>query len=101
MDVKIERLRESLKISLKGELDQHEARGVLMRLGELESQALPARCVLDLSALGFTDSSGIAVLLGLERRVRDAGGELTVINIPPQARRVFDAAGLSRVMRFE
>ena len=101
MDVKIERLPQSLRITLAGELDQHAAQGVLMRFTELESQSLPARCTLDLKALGFTDSSGIAVLLGLERRIRDAGGELTVLNTPRQAKRVFDAAGLSRLIRFE
>ena len=101
MDVRIERRRESLAISLSGELDQHSAKGVLARFAELEAQALPERCVLDLSELAFTDSSGIAVLLNLERRMRDAGGSLVVENSPAQARRVFDAAGLSRIIRFE
>lgn len=101
MDVKIERQKESLQISLSGELDQHAAQGILMRFSELEAQALPSRCTLDLAGLGFTDSSGIAVLLGLERRIRDAGGALRVINTPKQAQRVFDAAGLARLIRFE
>ncbi len=101
MDVKIERKEAEVVVSLSGELDQHAAKGVMLHLRELEAQALPARCTLDLGQLSFTDSSGIAVLLGLERRVRDVGGSLRVINTPAQAMRVFDAAGLGRVMKFE
>lgn len=101
MDVKIERKDSELLVSLAGELDQHAARGVMLHFRELEAQTLPERCTLDLSSLRFTDSSGIAVLLGLHRRMSDIGGSLRVVGTPQQAMKVFGAAGLRRVMKFE
>ena len=56
---------------------------------------------LDFSGLEFMDSSGIAVLLRAHRQMCRLEGELRVVNVPPQAKRVFQAAGLSRVIRFE
>ena len=59
-------------------------------------QTLPLQTVLDLKGLTFMDSSGIAVVLRCKRRMEALGGSLAVVNIPRQAAKVLDAAGLSR-----
>ena len=72
--------------------------------GELDRQidaALPRQLILDLQGLTFTDSSGIAVLIRAFRRMGQLRGSVTVRNIPPQADKVFRAAGLQKLMRFE
>ena len=56
---------------------------------------------LDLSGLTFTDSSGIAVILRTYRRMSQLRGGMTVVHAPDQARRVFRAAGLEKLVRFE
>ena len=59
------------------------------------------------SGMGFTimesfmDSSGIAVLLRALRQVQHIGGTLRVANIPTQARRVLDAAGVGRLITLD
>ena len=45
------------------------------------------------------DSSGIAVILRAKRRMEALGGNLIVVNIPKQAARVIDTAGLSRYVK--
>ncbi len=55
---------------------------------------------LDLSGLTFMDSSGLAVAMNLHRALARTGRSLTVIGTPPQAMRVFRAAGLPRLMTF-
>ena len=42
------------------------------------------------------DSSGIAVVLRAKRRMEALSGTLMVVNIPRQAARVLETAGLSR-----
>jgi len=100
MEIKI--LRESgiLKISLVGELDHHSAKSVVSAL-DFEREALPANFVLDMAGVSFMDSSGIAVVLGLSRKMSDIGGALTVKNTPPHAMRVFNAANLQKFVSFE
>ena len=84
-----------------GELDHHGAKAVMEELDRRIDQAQPRELTLDLSGLTFTDSSGIAVLLRAHRRMSQVRGGMRVVNTPDQAARVFQAAGLERVIRFE
>ncbi len=87
-----------LTIYLNGELDQHEARATSACISELIDEYLPRDCALDLSALSFMDSSGIAVIVKANRQLRSFGGRLWVENPAGQALRVLDAAGLDRMI---
>ncbi len=83
---------------LSGELDQHEARSALRGLEELLDEYLPRDLVLDLSGLSFMDSSGIALLIRVSRRVKETGGRMWIENPARQPRRVIDAAGIDRLI---
>lgn len=84
-----------------GELDHHGAKAVMEELDRRIDQAQPRQLTVDLSGLTFADSSGIAVLLRAHRRMGQVQGSMKVVNTPDQAGRVFRAAGLERLIRFE
>lgn len=90
-----------LTIFVGGELDHHRAREVMREIGEQIDAALPRELVLDLNALTFSDSSGIAVLIQANRRMTQIEGKMTVVKTPKQAQKVFSAAGLERLICFE
>ena len=90
-----------LSAAIQGELDHHHARQVMEQLDRQIDLLLPRSLVLDLAGLTFTDSSGIAVLIRAFRHMGQLGGNLTVRNAPEQAQKVFYAAGLQKLMRFE
>ena len=83
---------------LSGELDQHEARSAMQTLDELLDANLPRDLVLDLSALRFMDSSGIALMIRLSRRMKTMGGRMWIENPSQQPKRVMDAAGIDRLI---
>lgn len=56
--------------------------------------------MLDLSGLTFMDSSGLAVAMNLQRALARTGRRMVIVGTPPQAMRVFRAAGLPRLMTF-
>ena len=87
-----------LTVYLGGELDQHEAQQTSACIAELVDEYLPRDCVLDLSALDFMDSSGIAVIVKADRHVKSIGGRLWVDNPSGQVLRVIDTAGLDRLI---
>ena len=87
-----------LTIYLSGELDHHEARQALRVLDELLDDYLPRDCALDLSALSFMDSSGVALIVRLQRRMAELGGRVWVENPARQPRRVIDASGVERLV---
>ena len=89
-----------LTVALSGELDHHGAKRVMGELDRRMDRELPRRLNIDLGGVTFMDSSGIAVLLRAHRRITQLQGSMTVSNVPPQAWRVFQAAGLHRIITF-
>jgi len=87
-----------LTIFLSGELDHHEARCAMFRIDELLDEYLPRDCALNLSGLRFMDSSGIAVIIRVSRRMQVLGGRAWIEEPARQPQRVIDAAGIDRLV---
>jgi len=98
MEIQAKSADRNLMLELKGELDHHGAKTALHELELAIDAALPRRLVLDLSGITFMDSSGIALILRAQQRMQLLEGGLLVCGVPPQARRVLDAAGISRLV---
>ena len=96
MEIRIHPENRQLTITLIGELDHHGAKGLMETIDRAMEQNLPNKTVLDLQGLTFMDSSGIAVVLRAKRRMEALQGSLAVVNIPRQAARVLETAGLGR-----
>ena len=82
-----------------GELDHHGAKKAMVTIESRIDLSLPRECILDMRHVTFMDSSSIAVILKTMRLVNEAGGRLTVENVPAQAMRVIDAAGIDRIVQ--
>ena len=87
-----------LTVFLSGELDHHTARETMRKITELLDAYLPRRCALDLAGLRFMDSSGVALIVRLSRRMRELGGSLCIENPVGQARRVLSCAGVEKLV---
>ena len=96
MEMKYRAENRQLTIRLSGELDHHAAKDLMDSIHRLLEQNLPVKTFLDMEGLTFMDSSGIAVVLRAKRRMEALSGSLVVINIPRQAARVLETAGLNR-----
>ncbi|MFF9340684.1 MULTISPECIES: STAS domain-containing protein [unclassified Streptomyces] len=81
-------------LSVGGELDMETAARLEDRLTE---QLGLGRChlVLDLSALGFMDSSGLNVLIRVLHRARETGGDLHLAAPTPAVRRILEITGVT------
>lgn len=101
MPVTVSKIPGGAVITLAGEADHHGARAMMLQLEETIAALTPMRLTLDLSGITFMDSSGIALLLRTRRQMDQLGGSLRVVNIPNQARRVLDAAGVGRIVTLE
>ena len=89
----------TLTVQLLGELDHHAARNAIMHLGNTIDLELPGKTILDLSGLSFMDSSGIAVIINLFRRMQELGGDFEISKVPVQAEKVINAAGLNKIIK--
>jgi anti-anti-sigma factor len=87
----------STRLALIGELDLatlHLLEHELERIEPTEK-----RLVLDLRGLEFVDSSGLHALLRADRRLSDAGGQLTIVRGPRAVERLFRLTGLDTRLR--
>jgi anti-sigma B factor antagonist len=55
------------------------------------------RVVVDLAAMDFIDSSGLGVLVGALKRIRERSGDLELRSMQPPARKVLEITGLTQV----
>ncbi len=87
-----------LTLNFNGELDHHSARAAMKALGERIDAFMPRECVLNFKELTFMDSSGIALILRADKRMKEIDGRLLVVNVPAQPMRVLDASGIDRLI---
>jgi anti-sigma B factor antagonist len=80
-------------VTLSGELDAFDA-PVLRESFHALLEDGPSVIVLDLTSVTFLDSTVLGTIVGLLRRVREAGGELRTVLPETTARRIFEITGL-------
>ena len=83
---------------LSGELDHHEAHKAMESIEQAIEASLPREIILDMSALSFMDSSGIAIVLKMNRLLRLTNGKMLIISPQAQPLKVLEAAGIGRII---
>lgn len=84
-------------VSAVGELDVHTAPVLHAALDPL-SQRAGIALVVDLSQVGFIDSTGLGVLVTTLKHVREVHGSLDVVVSSPRVFKVFALTGLDVVI---
>jgi anti-sigma B factor antagonist len=84
-------------VSVSGELDAHVAPQLQAELDPITAKH-GASVVIDLSEVGFIDSSGLGVLVATLKHVREADGRLDVVVSRPRVLKVFKLTGLDAVI---
>jgi anti-sigma B factor antagonist len=79
-----------------GEIDLFSAPQLKERLAELVGQG-KNHLVVDLGKVGFMDSTGLGVLLGALKRVKEQDGTLAIVCPPGPIHRVLTLTGLHKV----
>ena len=90
--------RGGTEVILWGELDHHAARMAIREIHAWLDQTMPMHLTLNMARLSFMDSSGIALILSLYKRMAGLGGTLEISDLPPFARRILKAAGVEKLV---
>lgn len=85
-----------LCIRYTGDLDHHAARSAFRETEAFIDRFLPRRCILDFSGVSFMDSSGIAVVLRVKKRMEETDGDVFLLDPAPQCSRVLRTSGIER-----
>jgi anti-sigma B factor antagonist len=85
-------------VHLAGELDAALVAARRPELIEKCERHSGSALVLDLTDVTFVDSTGLALLIGVARRMRDGGGEVRLRGCRRSVRRVLTLSGLNAVL---
>ena len=99
MDIKTKVHNNSLYVLLIGELDEANAPYVRTHLDHIfETEKRFNKVIIDLSQMGFMDSTGIGVMLGRYKKLQSRNIPIYIINPSRHAEKIFQMAGLYDIM---
>ncbi len=101
MQVDFERQGDRLIARLSGELDHHAAAPLREKIDEAVMRERCRGLTLDLGGLGFTDSSGVGLIMGRYRLMRSLGGDFAVRGAGGTMERMLRLAGLDKLPIWE
>ena len=84
-------------IQVTGEVDVYTAPMLRERIRELAAKGT-VHLIADLGQVDFLDSTGLGVLVGGLKRLREAGGSLALSMTAPRILRIFQITGLTKVL---
>ncbi|MDX8046069.1 anti-sigma F factor antagonist [Gracilibacillus sp. S3-1-1] len=94
-------IQDVLIVRLDGELDHHSAARLKIEWQEQLRHQGVKHVILNLDSLQFMDSSGLGVVLGRYKEVKQLGGEMIVCSVNPAVKRLFNMSGLFKIVRLE
>ncbi len=83
-------------VDLGGEIDVYTSPKVKDAITELIDQG-HYFLVINLEKVRYIDSTGLGVLIGGLKRVREHGGSVNLVCTNPQIRKIFDITGLVKI----
>jgi anti-anti-sigma factor len=60
-----------------------------------------ASCRVDFAELSYISSAGLGILFGTQKRLVDSGGGLTLVNLSPHIREIFQIAGFDNIFEID
>lgn len=92
-------MREEIAIRLRGEIDHHSSARLRASLDRLIESKRPRRLILDFGSVTLMDSSGIGLVIGRYKTMKECGGELCVRNTCRQTDAVFKVSGIYKIVK--
>jgi len=97
LDLRVQQQDDRAVVHVSGEIDLATCPQLRDVLAELVDRGI-YHLVVDLEQVSFLDSSGIGVLMGVYRRIREHGGSLRLTAPSAQVRRVLDLTRVTMVV---
>jgi len=98
MEVRNRIYQSTLYVNLIGELDEHTAETTRVSLDRILNTSSITQVVIDLAELKFMDSTGIGILIGRYKKLKERGVPIFICNPSSQAERIFRMTGLYSIM---
>lgn len=90
---------QQLTVRLTEEIDQHCADKIRREIDNEIERYSPRKVIFDFNNISFMDSSGIGMVLGRFKLIKMLDGNLELINLNKNMKRIFDMSGVSKIIK--
>lgn len=98
MYLKFDKKEDKLIVSLIGELDHHSAEEVRVKIDDRIDRDNIKKVILNFSGVTFMDSSGIGVVIGRYKKMKNRSGILCVAEASKTVNKVFEISGMFKII---
>lgn len=88
-----------MTVKIKGEVDHHHAEGLRNEIDSSVRKHYPETLILDFGGVTFCDSSGIALVMGRYKLMKNLGGEVELENLPRFVETIFRMANIEKLIK--
>lgn len=90
--------KSTLTAAITGEIDHHTSRWLRMDIDTAINDNNPKLLRLDFKDVTFMDSSGVGLVMGRYKIMKELGGKVELINMPEYIERVMSLAGMDKLL---
>lgn len=90
---------DKMVIYLSGEIDHHTAREIREGIDRLIISHRPKTFILDLEGIDFMDSSGLGLVLGRYKKIKETGADMYISNADDRTMRILKMAGVDKIIK--
>ncbi len=83
-------------LTIEGEVDVYTSPQLKQDIVQLAERGVK-HIIIDLSKVEYLDSTGLGVLIGGLKRLREAGGNLALVGPGMRIQRIFEITGLNKI----
>jgi stage II sporulation protein AA (anti-sigma F factor antagonist) len=98
LQVQLIRRKNNLIVRLKGELDHHTANIFRQPVEKELEKDIIQNLILNVENLTFMDSSGIGVILGRYKQIKDRGGKVIICGLGQHNKKILQLGGLLKII---
>ncbi len=101
--MKVDYIKEDKLLVLKitEEIDHHSCEKIKKRSDYEIEVHIPKKVIFDFSNVNFMDSSGIGMIIGRYKLTSMFGGKMSLINVKPAIKKVFEMSGILKLIPIE
>lgn len=86
-----------LLLEITEEIDHHTTEKIRRKADNEITRFMPRKVIFDFSNVSFMDSAGIGMVLGRYKMIKMLGGNLEIINVNKNVRKIFEMSGITKI----
>lgn len=97
MNIIVDESEQQVTVKFSGEVDMlgiKELKDKLFQISDEKNKNM----AIDLSSASYLDSSAIGMLLSINKKLKNAGKELKLINVPENIMKILELSSLNRIL---